>query len=121
MAAWSESIHVTTENVTGSASVTSATNLFSIPVGGFDRISVQITDAGTTCTVSYEVSNNNSTWVSIAGYAPGAPATETVTSTTSAVMTVFRCDAAYFRARVSTYGSGTVAATFHARSIVTSP
>lgn len=121
MAAWAETPNVTHENYTGSCSVTSAATLFSIAVDGYDRISVQITDAGTTCTVSYEVSNNNSTWVAVAGYAPGAPATETVTTTTSAVMTVFRCDARYFRARVSTYGSGTVAATFHARSIVTSP
>lgn len=121
MAAWSESIHITTENVTGSASVTSATNLFSIPVGGFDRISVQITSAGSTCTVSYEVSNDNTNWVAVGGYAPATPATETVTTTTSAGMTVFRCDAAYFRARVSTYGSGTVGCTFHARSIAVSP
>jgi hypothetical protein len=121
MAAWSESIHVTNENVTGSASVGSATTLFSIPVGGFDRISVQVTDAGTTCTISYEVSNDNSTWVAIGGYAPATPATETVTTTTTAVMTVFRCDARYFRARVSTWTSGTPAVTFHARSIVTSP
>lgn len=121
MAAWSESIHITNENVLGAATVTSATNLFSIPVGGFDRISVHITSAGSTCTVSYEVSNDNSNWVAIGGYAPATPQTETVTSTTSAVITVFRCDVAYFRARVSTYGSGTVGCTFHARSIVTSP
>lgn len=121
MPAWTETPLVTTENYSGSASVTSATNLFSIPVGGFDRIAVQVTSAGTTCTISYEVSLDNSTWVAAAGYAPSAPATETVTTTTSAVMTVFRCDAAYFRARVSTYGSGTVAVSFHARSIVTSP
>lgn len=121
MAAWSESIHITNENVTGSASVTSATNLFSIPTDGFDRISVQVTSAGSTCTISYEVSNDNSNWELVGGYDSADPATETVTTTTTAVMTVFRCDCRYFRARVSTYGSGTVAVTFNARSIVTSP
>ncbi len=121
MAAWAETPVVSTENYSGTFSLTSAATLFSVPVGGFDRIAVQITSAGTTCTVTYEVSNDNSTWVGVSGYAPSAPQTETVATTTSAGMTVFRADAAYFRARVSTYGSGTVSGNFHCRSIVTSP
>src|SRR5574337_258887 len=96
-------------------SVTSAISVFSVDTMGFKRIAVQVTSAGTTCTITYEASANNVNWVGVSGYAPNTPATETVATSTTAVATVFRCDLRYFRARVSTYTSGTVAATANLR------
>lgn len=108
---------VVNDCLTLTASVTSATDLFAIDTSGFDRIAVQVTSAGTTCTITYEVSNDNNTWVTVGGYAPATPATETSVSSTSTGMLVFRIDARYFRARVSTYGSGTVTVYAHATAI----
>lgn len=103
------------DGYTVTGSVTSATNLFSVDTQGYKRIAVNVSSAGTTCTVTYEASADNVNWVSVAGYAPSAPATETVASTTTAVATVFRTDLRYFRARVSTYTSGTVTAAANLR------
>ncbi len=107
----------TTSCQTFSGSVTSATDIIALDVSAFDRLSVQVTSAGSTCTVSYEVSNNNNDWVSIAGYAPSTPQTETSTTSTATGTLVFRCDSRYFRARVSTYGSGTVSVVIFATAI----
>jgi N-methylhydantoinase B/oxoprolinase/acetone carboxylase alpha subunit len=91
----------------GTASVTSATDIFAIDTTGVEKIAVQVTSAGS-ATITYECSNDNSTWVGVSGYTPAAPATETVATSTTAALWVFRCEARYFRARVSAYTSGTV-------------
>ncbi len=99
----------------GTASIAAAGDLFAIDVRGFEKISVQITSAGVGNTITFEVSDNNVDYTGIAGYASTAPATETVTTwatASGAVINVFRCDSRYFRARVSTYGSGTVTGTW---------
>ena len=68
----------------------------------------QVTSAGTGCTIAYEQSNDNVNWVSL----PVMPATGVgsvpVTSSTVAGLYAYASAAAYVRARVSTYGSGTV-------------
>jgi len=97
--------------VTGS--VTSATSVIaSTDTSGYNSVAVQVTSAGTTCTITYECSNDNTTFYSVAGYTPlNLGDAVSVTTSTTAIMLVFPCAARYFRAKVSTYGSGTVAAT----------
>lgn len=98
----------------GSGSVTSATTIFSLDMQGYNSIVVQVTSAGTTCTITYEGSNDNTIWLSIPMY--DMTSTTAATSSTSTAVGLRGCSAPfrYFRARVSTYGSGTVAATYHA-------
>lgn len=92
-----------------SGSVSSAATLFTQDCIGFESISVHVTSAGTTCTITYEVSNDNSNWVSITGIVSTASGTvaPASTSTTNSLFH-FSIRGRYFRARVSTYGSGTV-------------
>lgn len=96
-----------------SGSVTSATNVIAATdTAGYGSVAVQVTSAGSTCTIAYEASNDGVTYYSVAGYTPlntgsGIP----VTTSTTAILLVFPVVARYFQARVSTYGSGTVAAT----------
>mgnify|MGYP001592529790 CR=1 FL=1 len=92
-----------------SGSVTSAAVLFTQDMTGYESVTVQVTSAGTSCTITYETSDDNTNWVSVAGWNP-ANATSgfySVTSTT-AIMLRFPRAGKFFRARVSTYGSGTV-------------
>ena len=75
----------------------------------YESITVQVTSAGTGCTVTYETSDDNSNWVSIGGLnvsSSGNLVTSTISNT--AAMMQFSRKGLYFRARVSTYGSGTV-------------
>lgn len=90
-------------------SVTSATTLFSEEVRAGDAVaSVQIANPGTTCTVTYEMSNDGTTWVGVTGNAIGVGGAQVGPTTTAAGINVFMVQARFFRARVSTYGSGTV-------------
>lgn len=110
---------------TGTASVTSATTLFSLDTTGYSSISVQVTSPGTTTTITYEVSNDNATWVteygmpvnSIGSLSVAIP----VTTSATAGHLVFPAFARYFRARVSTYGSGTVTAFYALRQAQLQP
>lgn len=98
---------------TGTSSVTSATNLFSVDTSGYNAISVQVTSAGS-ATITYEASNDNSTWIAVTGISPAVGTSATVlntygaTSSTTALILNFPVIARYFRARVSAYTSGTV-------------
>jgi hypothetical protein len=93
-----------------SGSVSSAAVLFTADMLGYESISVQCTSAGTGCTITYETSDDQTTWVSTLGCGPDQFSirahVKTTTNTTGLV--VFPRRARYFRARVSTYGSGTV-------------
>lgn len=93
---------------TGAQSVAAAANVFVLDCSGYNAISVQITSAGGTCTVTYEQSNDNTTWIATNGVPPTS-ATGASTSTGTGLL-VFPVLCQYFRARVSTYGSGTVTA-----------
>src|SRR5438552_10967553 len=93
----------------GPVSITSASVLFSQDVSSYRSVAVQVVSAGTTCTIIYEASNDGTTWYSVAGYTPLNLGTTTpVTTSTTAILLVFPCVARLFRARVSTYTSGTV-------------
>ncbi|MDE2405226.1 MAG: hypothetical protein KGM17_11230 [Sphingomonadales bacterium] len=88
-------------SVTSAATVVSASN--ALCMGG----AFQVTAAGTGCTISYEQSNDGGNWVAL----PVAAATGTLPVTSSTVTGIynFASAAAFVRARVSIYGSGTVA------------
>lgn len=93
----------------GPVSVTSAAVLFSQDVSNYRSVAVQVVSAGTSCTITYETSNDGTTWYAVAGYTPlNLGTTAPVTTSTTAILLVFPCVARFFRARVSTYGSGTV-------------
>ena len=95
-----------------SGTATSAAVLFTTSMLNYESITVQVTSGGTSCTVTYEQSEDQTTWYSVAGisvtnYGSTAPRL----STTTAAMYLFPRKGTYFRARVSAYGSGTVALT----------
>lgn len=93
----------------GPVSLTAAGVLFSQDVSNYASVAVQVTSPGTTCTITYEASNDNTTWYAVAGYTPlNTGSTVPVTTSTTAILLIFPCIARYFRARISTYTSGTV-------------
>lgn len=101
-----------------SGTATSTATLFTQDMLGYESISVQVTSAGSTCTITYETSDDNTNWLSTTGIvstAAGSNSTIFSATTTTAVLTVFPKRGRYFRARVSTYTSGTVtvAGTLH--------
>jgi len=94
-----------------SGSVTAAGVVVSVPSTGFGGGSFHVTSAGTTCTVTYEQSNDNATWIALPVVSLAAANASPVLTTTAAGIYGFATTAAYVRARVSTYTSGTVALT----------
>lgn len=105
-----------------SASASAAAVIFSQDTTDYESVAVQVTAAGAGCTVSYECSNDNANWVAAAGYSPSAtsPAAP-VTTSGSAGLLLFPCNARYFRARISSYGSGTVSAVAEFRKSCVQP
>jgi len=98
-----------TDGLSVSGTVTSATVLFTTSMLNYESITVQVTSAGTSCIITYETSDDNSNWVNSAGLNAASIGTSGISPITStAVITQFPRKALYFRARVSTYGSGTV-------------
>ncbi|MER8946087.1 hypothetical protein [Mesorhizobium sp. M0959] len=90
--------------------------LFTQDMLGYESATVQITSAGVGCTITYETSDDNINWLSTAGLSVAAVgATASVVSSTSAIGIRFGNLLRYFRARVSTYGSGTVTVVGYAR------
>lgn len=97
-----------------SGSVTSAATLFTQDMDGYESITVQVTSAGTSCTVAYECSEDNTNWAACTGLPSNSNGSlPPASSTTTAAITQFPRKARYFRARVSTYGSGTVSVVGH--------
>lgn len=92
-----------------SVSVTSATTLFTVAdTSGYGSISVQVTSAGS-ATVTYEVSEDGTTWNSVAGTTPNnTGGSSMVTNSVAIGMFQFNLTAKQFRARVSSYSSGTI-------------
>lgn len=100
----------------GSGTLTATGNLFSLDTSGYGCIAVQVTSAGTTCTITYEQSNDNSTWVNAVGINSTTLTPTSVSTSTTAVGFAFVLTMRYFRARVSTYTSGTVTAFYALRT-----
>ncbi len=98
-----------TDGLAVSGTATSAAVLFTTSMLNYESITVQVTNAGTSCTITYETSDDSTTWVNSAGLNAASIGTSGISPITStAVITQFPRKALYFRARVSTYGSGTV-------------
>jgi hypothetical protein len=89
--------YVATSTVTGSAS--GAQTFIENDVNGYASALVQFTSVGSGNTVTFEGSNDNAAWVSLGAVAPS-------TSVANEIPLAMK----YFRARVSTFGSGTVSA-----------
>jgi hypothetical protein len=106
---WLSAIYrVCNEAAAISGSVTSASTVVSASNTTYMGGSFQVTSAGTTCTITYEQSNDNATWVALPVISAAAANTAPVLTTTAAGIYAFTSSAAFVRARVSTYGSGTV-------------
>lgn len=91
-----------------SGSATSAATLFTTDMGDAESISVQVTSAGTSCTITYETSDDKTNWLSTTGVASTTAGSAPSATSTTAILITFPRRGRYFRARVSTYGSGTV-------------
>ncbi len=100
-----------TDGLAVSGTVTSAAVLFTTSMLNYESITVQVTSAGTSCTITYETSDDNSNWISIGGLSFTNTGSSALATTSSAVGGIqFTRKGLYFRARVSAYGSGTVTA-----------
>ena len=86
-----------------------ATVLFTTSMLNYESITVQVTSAGTSCTITYETSEDEVIWQSASGLTTSnVGASANATTSTTAIILQFPRKALFFRARVSTYGSGTV-------------
>jgi len=88
-----------------SGTATSAAVLFTTSMVNYESITVQVTSAGTSCTITYEQSEDQTTWYSVSGISVTNSGQSAPSSGTSSVaMYIFPRRGAYFRARVHTYG-----------------
>ena len=99
------------------ASVSAASVLFTVDMTNWRSVLLQVTSAGSSCTVIYECSNDQSGWFPVMGNSASYGYTSTAggivaSSTTAAMQMQFPKRAKYFRARVSVYGSGTVSVAY---------
>ena len=82
-----------------------ATVLFTTSMLNYESITVQVTSAGSSCVVTYETSDDNSTWISTSGLSFTNTGSSALATTSSAVGGIqFTRKGLYFRARVSAYG-----------------
>ncbi len=98
-----------TDGLSVSGTATSAAVLFTTSMLNYESITVQVTSAGTSCTITYEGSEDGVTWQATSGLiTSNIGASANTTTSTTALILQFPRKASIFRARVSTYGSGTV-------------
>lgn len=91
-----------------SGSVTAAGTIVSSTLNGYAGGAFQVLSSGSGCTITYEHSVDGATWLAlpvlVSNIATGTPS---ATSTSNGIYS-FGSSAAFVRARVSVYGSGTV-------------
>jgi len=98
-----------TDGLAVSGTATSAAVLFTTSMLNYESITVQVTSAGTSCTITYEGSEDEVTWQATSGLTVSNGGASANTSISIApIIMQFPRKALFFRARVSTYGSGTV-------------
>lgn len=97
------------DGLTVSGSVTAAGPVASSSLTGFGGGTFQVTNAGSGCTITYEQSNDGVVWVTLPVVQASSATASAATTSTATGMFAFTSNAAQVRARVSTYGSGTVA------------
>ena len=96
------------DNVTTTGSVTSAATIVSASTSGYSGGSFHITGNAGANTITFEQSNDNSNWVALPTTDLSSPTTSPSSTTSGATLRAFAASAAYVRARVSTYVSGSV-------------
>ena len=95
-----------------SGTATSAAVLFTTSMVNYESITVQVTDAATNCVIIYEQSEDQTIWYSVSGISVTNSGSSAPSSgTTTVAMYIFPRKGTYFRARVASYVSGTVALT----------
>jgi len=83
------------------------TVLFTTSMLNYESITVQVTSAGTNCTITYETSEDGVNWQTTSGLATSnIGGTANTTTSSIALILQFPRKASIFRARVSAYGSG---------------
>ena len=88
-----------------SGTVTSAAVLFTQDMLSYQSLTLQITSIGSGNTITFEASEDQTTWYAVICHQQGGVSG---TGATSLGLRLYQRQARYFRARVSTYGSGTV-------------
>jgi hypothetical protein len=105
------------DGLTTSGSVSSAATVVSVSTAGFSGGSFQV--SGTFVgTVTFEQSNDNATWVVMPVISASSAGATPATTATTADLYDFESGAAYVRARVSAYTSGTVAVSLTQKRVV---
>lgn len=99
------------------ASATSASVLFTVDMANWRSVLLQITSAGSSCTIAYECSNDQVGWNQLFGAYTNYNSSSSLgavgnTSSTATGQMHFPKRAKYLRARVSVYGSGTVSVAY---------
>jgi hypothetical protein len=109
------------------ASVSAASVLFTVDMSNWRSVLLQVTSAGSSCTVTYECSNDQVTWSAVVGLLSGPNSATVPSSSLVPLQTValgtyqFPKRSKYFRARVSVYGSGTVSVAYSMSASEVSP
>jgi hypothetical protein len=90
-----------------SGTATSAAVLFTTSMLNYESITVQVTSAGTGCTITYETSEDGVNWQPTSGLTTSnIGVSSNATTSTTALILQFPRKASIFRARVITYGFG---------------
>ena len=74
-----------TDGLAVSGTATSAAVLFTTSMLNYESITVQVTSAGTSCTITYETSDDNLTWISTSGLSFTNTGGSALATTSSAV------------------------------------
>jgi len=96
------------DSLTTTASASSQTTLMSLPNAGFNGGSIHVTNAGTSNQITLEHSDDNVTWASLWLSNNNSAYSALTTIITSTGLYTYNSTAAYVRAKVSNYTSGTV-------------
>ncbi len=100
--------NATDNTVIGPNSVTSATTIVSASTQGFGGGVFWLSAVGTTCTISFQQSWDNTAWSALEAWSPTGTGNSLVATATTVGAYGFNASAPYVRAQVTTYGSGTV-------------
>jgi len=105
------------------ASVSAASVLFTVDMTNWRSVLLQVTSAGSSCTIIYECSNDQVTWNSTAAVNATIGASSNPSSSTSGITSNYLIQkrGKYIRARVSVYGSGTVSCAYSLTTAETIP
>ena len=96
------------DGLTVQGTAASATTVVASSLAGFGGGTFHVISGGTGCTVTYEQSNDGANWAVLPVIAANGSTTSPATTSTGGGIFAFASSAGQVRARVSTFGSGTV-------------